>query len=76
VTSVSSASAARIIEAKKASGFVIMADTTAANIACDGEVYTDSDWIKAAALVTRPPIRVGQAEEVFLMSFNIIICDF
>jgi len=71
----SSGAAAKIVKAKKNSGNVIYGETTAGNIGCSGNGCMDQDWMKAAAFVTRPPIRIDQADEVIIYYTNCIFLN-
>ena len=64
LTSLSSKSSVDVVKEKRAKDHVIFGEITPASLACDGKEYWNSDWTKAAALVTSPPLRKDQCQDL------------
>ena len=62
--SLSSSAAVDIVSKRKELSCVLTGEVTPAALACDGSIYWDSNWRKAAAHVCSPPLRKDQAEEL------------
>ena len=64
LTNITSGSAADIVKARKQRGAVIMTEVTPASLVCDGALYYDKSWKTAASIMTTPPIREGETDQL------------
>lgn len=64
VCSLSHGMASDILKRKKEKGCVVAGEVTAACLACDGSIYWDKSWSKAAAHVCSPPLREGEIDNL------------
>lgn len=64
LTNITSAAALDIVKARKQRGAVIMCEVSPASLVCDGALHYDKSWKTAASIITSPPIREGEADNI------------
>ena len=62
ITNLSTTASLDILAGRVRRGAVLAGEVSVAGLVCDGAQYYDQSWVKAASLVSSPPVREGEAE--------------